>query len=531
MLIGDLLRRRAALSPHVVFWEAEDGRHTYAELDAAANRVAHALRAEGLRPGDRAAVADAGGFAYAAVHFGAAKAGVLLAHLNARSSAPELAALLARLGPAIVLYGSVLAPAIAAARAALAGGGRAPARWILLPGAPVGEAAREPASPPWAAPFGGWLEPHSAAEPEALACPPETPFQLLYTSGTTGVPKGVLIGHRAKLRQGMTHALNLGLAAGDRVLSSLPLYHQYGQWLALVAVPLTGATLVARRRFDPAEAWADLRGGAITHLPAVPTTLQRLMDAPAAAGAAPPALRQITYGGAPIAAERVRELRRRFPAARLFQGFGQTETGYCLGLHDGDHDRRPDALGKPDVFSEVRLLDEQGREVPEGAVGEIVARTPYLMAGYLDDPEASAAYFAFGRAWGRTGDLARRDAEGYFTMAGRKRELVISGGENIYPAEIEQALHGHPAVAEAAAFGVPHADWGETVVAAVLLRPGARATEPDLIAHCRARLAAFKCPRRLAILADLPRTASGKVRKPDLRAAWLAGRIGQDDPP
>jgi acyl-CoA synthetase (AMP-forming)/AMP-acid ligase II len=304
------------------------------------------------------------------------------------------------------------------------------------------------------------------------------------------------------------------------VWSALPLYHQFAQWLLLVSVPLAGAGVVAAPTFEPGACWEALRGEGITHLPVVPTMLYRLLDHPAAKGAPPPALRCIVYGGAPVEAGRVRALRLCFPGVRLFQGFGQTEVGYCFGLMDGEHNQRPDSLGKPDIFSEIRLLNEEGREVATGEVGEIVARTPYLMNGYYKDPAASEAFFAFGREWGRTGDLAVRDEEGFYSLASRRSDLIISGGVNIYPAEVERVLEAHPAVAEAAVFGVPDADWGEAVTAAVILHEPGAAGEEELIAHAREHLASFKCPRRVLFHTDFPRTHNGKVRKVELRAPF-----------
>ncbi|MCH8884091.1 MAG: acyl--CoA ligase [SAR324 cluster bacterium] len=527
MLIGDLIQRRAHLSPDRVYWQECGQRWRYAELNAAANQVARAFLAEGLGAGDHAAICAPNCFAYACAHFGAAKAGVVLAHLNAGCTASELAALAAHCDARVLLFGSALTGEVGEARA------RLPLlrRLVRLPDGESQQQAPQtalqkpaPEAPRWAIPWTRWIAGHDSADAghEAPALEADAPFQLLYTSGTTGFPKGALISHRAKIRQGTTHALNLGLAEGHRVLSALPLYHQFAQWLLFASVPIAGATVVAEPRFSASRYWQRLGDAGITHLPAVPTLLYRLLDAPEAAQGRAAALRCIVYGGAPIDPRRIPALRARFPGVRLFQGFGQTETGYCLGLADEDHDGRPESIGRPDLFSEVRLLGEDGREVAPGEVGEIVARTPYLMNGYHKDPAATAGYFAYGARWGRTGDLAVRDEAGFFTLAGRKSDLVISGGVNLYPAEVERVLLSHPAVADAAVFGVPDADRGEVLVAAVIPHAGQAVEDAQLDAHCRAALAAFKCPRRYFVADAFPRTHSGKVQKFALREQWLA---------
>ncbi len=408
MLIGDLIRRRALSSPQRIFWEEGRRRWRYDELDSRSEEAGRALRAGGLSPGDAIALCAGNGFPYACATFAAAKAALVTAHLHARLTANELHARLRHSQARVLFFGAEQAPAVA-------GLADRPETLRLLVRLPA-EGAHSPL-PPGAVDWADWVRAGPTARPlpslEEEAVSPEAPFQLLYTSGTTGAPKGALISHRAKLRQAATHALNLGLVPGDRVLSALPLSHQFAQWLVLAAVPLAGATVVARPRFDPAAFLEALAGEAVTHLPAVPTMLYRLLDAAPHGGAVQaPALRCIVYGGAPIAPERIPQLRRRFPSVRLFQGFGQTETGYCLGLHDEDHERRPGSLGRPDRFSRVWLADGQGREVPPGTVGEIVAESPYLMNGYHRDAEATARYFAFGRNRGRTGDLAFRDEEG-----------------------------------------------------------------------------------------------------------------------
>ncbi len=550
MLIGELIERRGLKSPGQVFWDAPDGRFTYGELAAASERVARALAAEGLTPGDHAAICSETGFDYVTAHFGAARAGLVLAHLNPRFTPPELAAMGAHCDARLLFFGAKQTQAIAEARPAL----KQVRRFVRLPGTAGNEGPPPP--PDWAMDWEEWLgkgEGRAYSPPDGLS--PDAPFQLLYTSGTTGAPKGALISHRAKIRQGMTHCLNLGLVEGDRVLGALPLYHQFAQWLVLAAVPLAGATVVlpapppsvspavssavspetAGSGFNPASVLRTLEREGITHLPAVPTMLYRLLDTPEprAAGSGAkgsfqaPALRCIVYGGAPIAPERIPRLRERFPGARLFQGFGQTETGYCLGLMDADHDAHPESLGRPDLFSQVRLVDDTGEDIADGAVGEIVASTPYLMNGYYKAPEETAAYFAFGRQWGRTGDLAVRDGEGYYTLVGRKTEMVISGGVKIHPREVEAVLRSHPGVADAAVFGLPDREWGESLAAAVI--PGDHSAPPTpecLAAHCRKVLAGFKIPRRFILLDDFPRTQSGKVQKHRIRSQVLEAESG-----
>lgn len=521
MLIGEMIQRRALISPGGVFWSEPRRNITYYTLNQTANQIARAFLAEDLEPGNHVGIAAGNSFEYTAVHFGAAKAGLVLAHINARLTAPEVVGMVEHGDVEVMVFSPVLAGVMAEARQSLP----QVRRWVCLPD----KDGRE-APPAWATPYGDWCERHPgddpdlslfAVRPEVPPIFPEAPFQLLYTSGTTGSPKGALLNHRSKIAHGTTHALNLGLLPGDRLLSSLPLYHQFAQWLVLVAVPLAGATVVARAGFDAGSFWEDLRREEITHLPGVPTMLYRLLDHPQAQAQPPPSLRSVVYGAAPIDPERITQLRFQFPGVRLFQGFGQTELGYCLGLSDEDHALHPKSLGRPDLFSEVKLMDEEGREVKPGEVGEIVAKTPYLMNGYHKEPGATAEYFSFGREWGRTGDLATRDEEGYFFLEGRKTDMVISGGVNIYPLEIERVLSTLKDIEDVAVFGVPDAEWGEQILAAVIPKKGSSVTEAQLREHCGRFLASFKIPRDFLVVSELPRTHNGKVKKDMLRKPFL----------
>lgn len=518
MLIGDLIRRRAAASPEQEFWRDKDLSISYDQVNRDANRVARALLAEDLQPGDHIAICSASCYEYTAVHFGVAKAGMVLAHLNPKFSPSELQHVAEHSEAKLMFIGSSVAHRTEPLYDKLS----KIIRWVGLP-----DGGTEACD--WLEPIGHWVEDHGDDEPDLspFANPPDTPvifpespLQLLYTSGTTGFPKGALISHQAKIRHGTTHVLNMRLGLGDRLYSALPLYHQFAQWLVLTSVPLAGASVLAVPKFDPAHCWQSLLQGGITHMGAVPTMLYRLLEHQETLVEPAPDLRGIVYGGAPMDAQRIQSLRVSFPGAELFQGFGQTEVGYCIGLHDPEHQTHPESVGKADLFSEIMLVDEDGKLVPDGAVGEIVAATPYLMNGYYKDPIATSEFFAFGPEWGRTGDLALKDEDGFYHLAGRKVDLVISGGVNIYPIEIERALEKHPAVADVAVFGIPHPDWGETIHAVIVLNPNSQATEEQLAEFCRDELAGFKVPKSFSFTDALPRTHSGKVRKIDLKAPY-----------
>jgi fatty-acyl-CoA synthase len=356
----------------------------------------------------------------------------------------------------------------------------------------------------------------------------------MYTSGTTGSPKGALLPHRKTLYNARNAEIFFRMEAADRVLVVVPLFHSFG--LAILALPTlhVGGALVLHAHFDPDAVWRTVGEERIRFFGAVPTMFRALHEElEAAAGRYSLAsLRFLFTSGAPIPVELIRAYERR--GLVLKQGFGQTETSTLTCLDAADAVRKAGSVGRPVPFAEVRVVRRTTLEEPpgrwrdvvpgSGEAGEILVRGPITMLGYWNRPEETAATLRGG--WLHTGDLASVDAEGFLTLVGRARDLFISGGENVYPAEVEAVLETHPALREVAVVGLPDERWGELGCAFVVLEPGAT-LEPEAIqSWARDKLASFKIPRRFVAVASLPRTETGKVQK--WKLATAAGGAGSE---
>jgi long-chain acyl-CoA synthetase len=334
---------------------------------------------------------------------------------------------------------------------------------------------------------------------------------VLYTSGSTGRPKGAVLSHAA-----LGFAVEswagpvMALTPDDVVLGVLPFSHSYGLNGALLAPLLTGGSVVALERFAPDEVLEAVAAHRVTVLPAVATMFRRLLGSPALDRARLGSVRMALSGAAPCPWDLACEWRAR-TGVRIFRGYGSTELFRPLSYLAADADDRPDAIGRPVPGVEVRVTDDDGRAVPPGELGELLIRTPAAMDGYLGAPDETREVLVDG--WFHTGDLARVTREGWVTIEGRKRERILRGGYSVFPQEVEAVLLGHPAVGEAAVVGVPHDELGEEVAAFVALRDGERAAPDELIAHCKRQLAAFKYPRRITIVAELPKAPTGKILK------------------
>ena len=345
-------------------------------------------------------------------------------------------------------------------------------------------------------------------------------YCLLYTSGTTGKPKGVMIPHRQIAWNGYNTVCGWQLRADDVSPIFTPLYHAGGLMAFLGPIFTIGGTIVLHRGFDPAEIFRTIAAERCTVMLGVPTIWKLLADDPGFATADLSSLRCLMSGGAPLPTWLAEIFQQR---GQIFkQGFGMTEVGVnCFAMTEADSVAKLGSIGKPMMFTEVKLVDGDGSEVATGEVGEMLFRGPHVSLGYWNRPDATAEAFT-ADGFFRSGDLARRDEDGFFYIAGRAKDMIISGGVNIYPAEIEAVLLEYAGVRDAAVVGIEHPTWGEVGIAFVVpIAEGSAETEA-LLEYLSGRLARYKLPKEIVYVAELPRTAYGKVVKGDLRQAYLA---------
>ena len=510
MIAADVLGERARLTPDAPALVVVDPplRLAYRELDERAVRCALVWRALGLAPGDRVAILAHNRVEYLDAFFAAGKTGTILVPLGTRLTAFELAPILADSGARAVFYDGAFAETVGALRAAAA----AVERWIAL------DAPQTPADP-------GYAALAAAADPAGFRptrSAPEDVYCLLYTSGTTGRPKGVMIPHRQVAWNGYNTACGWQLSADDVSPIFTPLYHAGGLMAFLGPIFTAGGTIVLHRSFDPGEIWRTVERERCTVILGVPTIWKLLMEAPEFATADLSSVRALYSGGAPLPTWIAEAYQARGVVFK--QGFGMTEVGVnCFAMTVADSVARRGSIGKPMMHTEVRLAGEDGEEVPAGEVGELWFRGPHVSLGYWHRPEETAAAYR-PDGWFRSGDLARRDEDGFYYIAGRRKEMFISGGVNVYPAEIEAVLLQHPGVRDAALVAVDDPTWGEVGIAFVApLAPGSAGAE-SVLAFLAERLARYKLPRAVVEVAEIPRTAYGKIVRAALAERYLAAR-------
>ena len=512
--ITDWFEYTATARPDLPFLSMRGSTVRYAQADARANQWAHALIGAGLAVGDRLGYLSTNAIEMGLMLLGAAKAGVAPVMLNYRLAPVEWRAILEDSAPRVLF---VRGDSHVAAIDAL----DLPAR---LPG--IRLVAVEGVAPAGWQSLAGFLQGQPSTRPDRQASAQDMLY-LIYTSGTTGLPKGVMISHAnvlAHVEQSMT-ASSASKAPGERALVTTPLYHAAGIH-RIVNAAVTGGTVVLMEHFDGPEFVDTLERERINTCNMVPAILQSLLDdIPDIATRDFRHLKVIYYGAAPVS---VALLRRALQVFRcdLIQGYGLTESsGGFVYLNEVDHakalagqEHLLASTGRP-VLVQVRIVDDQGHDVPRGEPGELIVRGPNVMMGYWRNPEATRQAIRDG--WLHSGDVASMDAEGYLYLRDRLKDMVVSGGTNVYPREVENVLLGHPAIADVAVIGVPDPKWGEALMAVCVAR-GEPPGDDALIAHCRAHLGGFKIPRHYRFVEALPRNASGKVLKRSLREPYWA---------
>lgn len=498
--IPDFARRRAELTPdRLAFEELATGRRaTFAEVDAATDRIAAVLRARGLVDGARVAVLCHNQARFFEILFAAARTGAILVPLNWRQTPAELIPILEDCGAGLLIHDAATAELAAAL---------GPIERLSFADLEAAMAAAAPEAPAGTLP--GW--PALPGGPALPGWPADRVWYLLYTSGTTGRPKAVIQTAGMALANAVNIAQATQLRETDVTLNVLPLFHTAGINLHALPVFLWGAASLIMPRFDVDATVRLIADGRLTLFFGVPALYQAIALHPDFDRLDVSRLRHWGCGGAPLPEPLIRRFLDR--GARVCNGMGMTETGPTVFLMDPE--RAPSkigSVGKPQVLAEVRVVGPDGADLPDGSVGELLFRGPAVTPGYFGNAPATEAAFAPG-GWLRSGDVGRRDADGYYYIVSRIKEMYISGGENVYPAEVEAVLDAHPAVLEAAVVGVPDARWGEVGHAVIRLRPGASLEAAALRAHARARLAAYKVPKYVTVVEDYPRTAAGKVQK------------------
>jgi len=514
LTLAEAVATHARTQPHKIGVRDSRRALNYAQWDERASRLANALLGLGLQKGDRVALLAYNAIEWWEIYAGLARAGLVAVPINFRLAGPEVAYIVQHAQARAAIVQDELRAVIDGIRAELP---IAPERYVH---------------------FGGSQTPAHWQGYEALMAlaPATTPtvdvqaqdlFALMYTSGTTGRPKGAMRIHEGNALIALATALEFGLTRDDTGLLVMPLCHANSLYFG-VTFAMLGATIIVndRSHFDPAELLALLAREHVTFTSLVPTHYIMMLDLPAAVRAQHDLSRvgKLLISSAPARKDTKLGILELFPNGRLFELYGSTEAGWVTVLRPDEQIEHLGSVGREWAGSgAIRLLDADGREVPDGEVGELYSRTAYVFSGYWQQPEKTRE--CFNGAWCSVGDMARRDEQGFIHLVDRKSNMIISGGENIYPSEVEAVLAAHPAVQDVAVIGVPDAKWGEAVKAVIVPRPGHQPEEQELLDWCRERMAGFKRPRSVVFVAEsqMPRTATGKIQHRVLRDRVVAG--------
>lgn len=500
--LGEVATRNAHLFPNKIGARDLARALTFAQWNERSCRLANALLGMGLTKGDRVAILSYNCLEWLEMYVALAKAGLVAVPINFRLLGPEIRYIIENAEAEAVIVQDDLIDRVESIRSDLA---LAPDRYVHFGGAKT---------PPGYRPYEALLGAASAREPA-------TPVQaadvcaLMYTSGTTGNPKGAVRSHQDIALLVLITALDQGFTSEDTGLLVMPLCHSNSMWYAaLLAYCAASAVVYDRQHFDPEHCLKTLADARPTFTSLVPTHYIMMLGLSAAVRERyrTDNVDKLLISSAPARHETKLAVMEQFRSARLLEGYGSTEAGWVTLLRPEEQLSKLGSIGRELTGSgRIKLLDGHGDEVADGAVGELYSRTPYAFRGYWRMPDKTAA--AFRGPYCSVGDMARRDEQGYLYLVGRKTNMIVSGGENVYPSEVERLLGSHPAVRDVAVIGVPDAQWGEAVHAVVVLHDGQRASEDDLLTWSRARIAGYKRPRSISFITEeeMPRTATGKI--------------------
>ena len=512
----DVVREHAKQQGDIIAFTYDNEEISFAELDEGADRVANGLAALGVTPGERVAFLGKNHPLYFEAFLGAARIGAVMTPVNWRLAPPEVAYILGNCEARVVFVGEGFAEALAAARAEAT-------RIEQVIGI---DAPDYPGTD-----YRTWRDSFPATPPAHRVQAEDDALQL-YTSGTTGKPKGAVTTHGSILSSRDATASGEEMRKwqepipGDVTLLAMPCFHISGTGTG-IGTMVAGTNSIVLPEYDPTKALNLIANFNSSKIFLVPAAIQILLNHPRVGETDFSRLKYVTYGASPIPLELMREAMRVLGCG-FVQMYGMTETsGTIVALDPEDHvpegSARMRSVGKPLAGVEIKIIDEAGNLVPTGAVGEIATRSSKNMRGYWNNPDATASTID-AEGWLRTGDAGYLDEDGYLYIHDRVKDMIISGGENVYPAEVENALYSHPKVADVAVIGVPDAKWGEAVKACVVVKAGEELTEAELVAHARTLIAGYKCPKSVDFIPALPRNPSGKILRRELRAPYWVGR-------